>query len=72
MAQGLSWRFGSVSFATIEPDGLARVGVLFPVPDDLEATAQRVVRVPFEVPCDGKIQVASIDDEIALELASGI
>lgn len=72
LAQGFSWRFGSVSFATIEPDGPARVEVFSRVPFDLEARAQRVIRVPFEVPTDGKVQIASIGDEITLELACGI
>lgn len=71
--QGFSWRPGSVSFKTLVETGLHRVQV--DVVDRLGAISEgavRVIDVPFEVPADGNIDIASISDAVPLSLPAGL
>jgi hypothetical protein len=73
VAQGFSWRPGSVAFRTIEQGGqhLVTVGLEAqesdPAPD-----AIRIIDAPFEVPPSGAIEIGSISDSVLLELPSDI
>lgn len=72
VAQGFSWRPGSVSFRTIEESGphLVTVGL----DANKSEPAQDVIRsidVPFEVPSSGTIEIGSIADSVLFELPSG-
>jgi hypothetical protein len=70
--QGFAWRPGSVSFRTLVEAGTHSVQVEI---DDhagtISANAMRVIEVPFEVPADGTIEVASISDSSQLMLPVG-
>jgi Competence protein J (ComJ) len=71
VAQGFSWREGSVSFRTPN-DGpmcvsVGRGGGFSPSPD-----AVRVIRVPFVVPSTGGVEVASIADSCELGVTPGL
>lgn len=70
--QGFAWRPGSVSFRTLVEAGLHAVRVDI---DDhagpVSRNAVRVIEVPFEVPRDGNIEIASISDSISFSLPAG-
>jgi hypothetical protein len=71
-AQGLTWRPGSVSFRSMVEAGWHSVKIdvvnhAGPVHPD----AVRVIEVPFEVPADGAIEVASIAEATPLSLPAG-
>ena len=70
--QGFAWRPGSVSFATLEEAGQHTVDIDI-VSDDvpLSPEAIRIIQTPFEVPQSGSIEIASISDNVPLQLASG-
>jgi len=72
VAQGFSWRPGSVAFGTIAEGGRHLVTVRV-VGDDSElaANAIRVIDVPFEIPAGGTIGVGSISDSLPLQLPHG-
>jgi hypothetical protein len=71
--QGFAWRQGSASFRTLEESGEHAVKVeVFDLPTAVSDNAVRVVEVPFEVPADGKIEVASIGDSFQLTLPVGL
>jgi hypothetical protein len=72
VAQGFTWRPGSVSFGTLENSGAISVGVFrSQVLDDRTSTAERIIVVPFTVPKHGAIEVASIGSSAALEVPPG-
>jgi hypothetical protein len=72
VAQGFSWRPGSVAFRTIEEAGPHVVTVELDAHEgDPAPNAIRVIAVPFEVPPSGAIEVGSIADSVLLELPSG-
>jgi len=73
VAQGFAWRPGSVSFRTLTESSTHLVEVdvrehVRPLGDDVV----RSIDVPFEVPTDGRIEVASISDAAPLTLPAGI
>src|SRR5262245_18641170 len=71
-AQGFTWRPGSVSFRTLTEAGSHFVQI--DVTDHagaVSADAVRVTEVPFEVPRDGVVEVASISDSASLTLPAG-
>jgi hypothetical protein len=72
VAQGFSWRPGSVSFATLEAAGpiLIRVSRLEQVDWSVSA-ASRIIAVPFTVPSHGSVEVATITGSIPLQLPPG-
>jgi hypothetical protein len=71
VAQGFSWRPGSVAFRTIEEAGQHLVTVRLETEEsDPAPDAIRVIDVPFEVPPSGAIEIGSISDSVSLELPS--
>ena len=73
VSQGFAWRQGSVSFKTLDEQGVhsvscALINKAAPVSKD----AIRVIQVPFEVPDDGMLEVASISDSVSIELPNGM
>ena len=71
--QGFAWRPCSVSFKTLAEQGEHSVRcalICKTVP--ISKNAIRVIEVPFEVPADGGLEVASISDSVPLELAEGM
>lgn len=73
VAQGFSWRPGSVAFRTIEDSGLHLLTILLEADED-ESTppAIRVIDVPFEVPPNGSIEIGNIADSVVLELPPAV
>jgi hypothetical protein len=72
VAQGFSWRAGSVSFYTLVEAGVHSVEVdfvkRFP---PLDEEVIRAIEVPFDVPSDGAIEVGSISETVPLAFPSG-
>jgi hypothetical protein len=71
VSQGFSWRPGSVSFATLDPDGTINVDVSRAKASPSGDSPARAIQVPFRVPSHGEIEVATISDSFSLELAAG-
>jgi Competence protein J (ComJ) len=71
-AQGFAWRPGSVSFGTVLQDGAHQIelSVLTKLPS-ISAGALRAIEVPFDVPLNGAVEVASISDSMSLTLPFG-
>lgn len=72
LAQGFSWRPGSVSFQTLAEFGVHIVEIFVTQhmsPVDVDVI--RAIDVPFEVPDIGEIEVASISDAVPLSLPAG-
>ena len=73
VAQGFSWRPGSVSFATLVESGPHHVTVtVLEGKAPLSTGAVRAIEVPFEVPASGEIEIASISDSSTLILPAGM
>jgi hypothetical protein len=74
VAQGFSWRPGSVSFGTLEEGG----NLLVTLSDDESlkgeppSDAARIIDVPFEVPADGAVEIGSIAGGESVELPAGL
>ncbi len=72
VAQGFSWRPGSVSFRTLEWGGPHRVQVLVrETAGSVSRDAVRAIDVPFVVPDDGAVEVASISDSAVVTVPPG-
>ena len=72
VAQGFAWRPGSVSFRTLVEAGPHSVEIaVVEHASAVSADAVRAIEVPFEVPADGAIEVASISDSVPLSLPAG-
>lgn len=69
--QGFSWRPGSVSFGTLDEGGPHLVR-LFVGAHDSDVAGARVIDVPFYVPPDGRIDVASIADRHEFVIPPGV
>jgi hypothetical protein len=73
VAQGFSWRPGSVSFRTIEENGLhlvvCKLGAL---EDDIPILAIRVIDVPFEVKSGKRVEIGSISESKLVDVPQGI
>lgn len=70
--QGFAWRPGSVSFRTLSESGVHSLSV--EIVDSfgaIEADVARAIEVPFEVPLDSDIEIASISDGAALSMPAG-
>lgn len=73
VAQGFAWRPGSVSFRTLVEYGKHFIEVVTVKHfDSLDEDVIRAVEVPFEIPVDSEIDVASISDSISIKLSPGI
>lgn len=72
VAQGFAWRPGSVSFATLLESETYDVELLLSEGEvPMSPTAIRAIEVPFLVPSNGVIEVASISGGQQLELPPG-
>lgn len=70
--QGFAWRPGSVSFRTLDEEGTHNVElVVSGQAIEISKDAIRVIEVPFDVPIDGEIEVASISESVPISLAAG-
>lgn len=70
--QGFAWRIGSVSFRTLTEFGAHSIEVnVVDYFQSVSPDAVRVIDVPFKIPADGDIEVASISDSAPLSLPSG-
>lgn len=72
VAQGFSWRPGSVSFLTLVESGLHSIEIkIVEYVGALHGEAVRAIDVPFEVPPDGAIDVGSISNAASVSLRPG-
>ncbi|MDB4988028.1 MAG: hypothetical protein JWN04_3206 [Myxococcaceae bacterium] len=71
VAQGFAWRRESVSFRTFDDGPLSITAVRKPEAESAP-TATRIIRVPFEVPENGQLKVASHKSIKELHLPSGM
>ena len=72
LAQGFAWRPGSVSFRTLVESGAHSIDVATTKQlGAVSVNAIRAIDVPFEVPPDGAIEVASISDSVPITLIPG-
>lgn len=72
VAQGFTWRPGSVSFGTLSDGGTIAIEVVTRQRySDQTSGANRVIRVPFEVAECGDIEVASIGTSAHVVLEPG-
>jgi hypothetical protein len=72
VAQGFSWRPGSVSFKTLDETGTLTATVSTDASfDDAISNALRVIRVPFVVTDCGDVEVASPGSATTLPLPPG-
>jgi hypothetical protein len=72
VAQGFAWRPGSVSFKTLSESEACDVELLFGEGErPIASHALRVIEVPFLVPSNGLLEVASIGEGQRLELSPG-
>lgn len=72
VAQGFSWRPGSVSFATLSESGPIHVEVIRERPVGLTSPASRIIVVPFDVGLSGDIEVATIGEARPLKVEPGV
>jgi len=72
VSQGFSWRPGSVSFATLDPSGPIAVTVArSSAGSATDAALERAIRVPFTVPDDCEVEIATISGSVPVQLAEG-
>lgn len=73
IAQGFSWRPGSVAFRTIKEAGQHLVTVKVDA-NEIEPPPEaiRAIDVPFEVPPNGAVEIGSISDSLSFELPPGV
>lgn len=72
VAQGFSWRPGSVSFGTLESDGDLFVRVIMSKPfDENSSMAERIIAVPFRVPDHDRVELGSIGGGVEVCIPSG-
>lgn len=70
VAQGFSWRPGSVSFRAFD-DGDIEISVSIQSEYRESMAAERIIRVPFHVPPNAIIEIGSIFDTTQVEVPSG-
>jgi hypothetical protein len=72
VAQGFSWRPGSVSFSTLESAGKIAIEAVRSDDDEhVETLSERAIVVPFTVPDHGEIEIATISLSMRLEMPPG-
>ncbi len=69
--QGFAWRPGSVSFRTLIESGRIDAELFVDEEPPLSDDAIRIIEVPFDVPIDGKVEIASMSDSICTDLPPG-
>lgn len=70
-AQGFAWRPGSVSFRTLDEDGLLRVEVQIVNEINLRSNTKRAILVPFSVGSSALVEVASISEGKQINVPKG-
>jgi hypothetical protein len=71
VAQGFAWRPGSASFGTINEAGLHSIDVLLTHSYvDISPLAIRAIEVPFRVPPEENVEIASVSDSRILRIPS--
>ena len=70
-AQGFSWRPGSVSFVTDAADALVTIDVERALEAPQMGRASTLIRVPFDVPPSGLVEVGSIMSGVEVSLPAG-
>ncbi len=71
VAQGFAWRPGSASFATIDEGGLHSIDVLLTHSYvDISPLAIRGIEVPFRIPFEENVEIASVGDSRLLQIPS--
>ena len=70
VAQGFAWRPHSVSFRTFD-DGPLAVTATRRADDQAPQAAARIIRVPFEVPANGQLKVATRSSAKEIHLPGG-
>jgi Competence protein J (ComJ) len=71
VAQGFAWRPGSASFGTTDEGGLHHLHVLLTNSYlDISPVAIRAIEVPFRVPLEENIEIASVGDSRRLQMPS--
>jgi hypothetical protein len=71
LAQGFSWRPGSVSFFKHEPCDEVALEVRVGEPQAPRPDAARAIRVPFTVPASGRVEIGAIPSGHVIELPAG-
>ncbi|AUX29630.1 MULTISPECIES: competence protein ComJ [Sorangium] len=71
VAQGFSWRPGSVSFRTLDVEGMASVIVEKGTALDVSPSATRAIQVPFHVPVGVDVEVGTLTGTVVIELDPG-
>ena len=72
VSQGFAWRKGSVSFRTISAEGPHTIELIVESHmGTIDPSTVRAIDVPFDVPPDGRIEVASISDAVAIQMTPG-
>jgi hypothetical protein len=73
VAQGFAWRPGSASFGTINEGGLHSIDVLLTHSYvDISPLAIRAIEVPFRIPSEGNVEIASVSDSRLLQIPSSL
>jgi hypothetical protein len=71
VAQGFAWRPGSASFGTLDEDGSHNLHVLLTHSYvDISPLTIRAIEVPFKVPLEENIEIASVADSQRLRIPS--
>lgn len=66
VAQGFSWRKGSVGFGTLDPDGKIEIDVRSDTKPVLDEGVIRAIMVPFVCPESGNVEIATITESRTL------
>jgi len=66
VAQGFSWRNGSVSFGTLNPDGEIVIEIATSNEPKLSNGVIRAIVIPFEIPESGILELATITESCQL------
>jgi len=72
VAQGFSWRPGSVSFGTLKSAGDLSLRIVRNKPfEPSSSTAERTISVLFRVPMHGRVEIASVGVGAQIEIPPG-
>ncbi|MFN8482974.1 MAG: competence protein ComJ [Anaerolineae bacterium] len=71
VAQGFSWRPGSVSFATLQEGGSHRIEVELAEQFSLQDNTKRAIVVPFSINAASLVEVASIPSSRLIQFPEG-
>lgn len=72
VAQGFSWRKGSVAFGTLEPDGHIEIEIYSHINPLPSSDVIRAIVVPFSTPDGGKVEIATITESQLLAIPQDV